>query len=182
VTEAALAGQLAEIPARITEVLRQDELVRKIAAEISQARDVLFLGRGTAFPIALEGALKLKELSYIHAEGYAAGEMKHGPIALIDQKVPVVVLAPPDELFEKTLSNVEEVIARGGRVIMISDAAGVARLEGRAAHCITIPKCGAFAAPLLYAIPVQLLAYFTAVIKGTDVDQPRNLAKSVTVE
>jgi glucosamine--fructose-6-phosphate aminotransferase (isomerizing) len=182
VTEVALAGQLAEIPARITEVLRQDELVRKIAAEISQARDVLFLGRGTAFPIALEGALKLKELSYIHAEGYAAGEMKHGPIALIDEKVPVVVLAPPDELFEKTLSNVEEVIARGGRVIMISDAAGVARLEGRAAHCITIPKCGAFAAPLLYAIPVQLLAYFTAVIKGTDVDQPRNLAKSVTVE
>jgi glucosamine--fructose-6-phosphate aminotransferase (isomerizing) len=180
--EAALAGQLAEIPARATDVLQQHELIQKIAGEVAQARDVLFLGRGTAFPIALEGALKLKEISYIHAEGYAAGEMKHGPIALIDDKVPVVVLAPPDELFDKTLSNVEEVIARGGRVIMISDAAGVARLEGRAAHCIAIPNCGAFAAPLLYAIPMQLLAYFTAVIKGTDVDQPRNLAKSVTVE
>jgi glucosamine--fructose-6-phosphate aminotransferase (isomerizing) len=181
-TEATLAGQLAAVPARVSEVLRQDSHIRNIAAEIAQARDVLFLGRGPVFPIALEGALKLKEISYIHAEGYAAGEMKHGPIALIDDKVPVIVLAPPDELFEKTLSNVEEVIARGGRVVMISDAAGVAQLEGRAAHGIAIPDCGAFTAPLLYAIPLQLLAYHTAVIKGTDVDQPRNLAKSVTVE
>ena len=181
-TEAVLAAQLEEIPARISEVLRQDSHIRQIAADIAQARDVLFLGRGSAYPVALEGALKLKEISYIHAEGYAAGEMKHGPIALIDEKVPVIVLAPPDDLFEKTLSNIEEVIARGGRVVMISDAAGVAQLENRIAQSIALPNCGAFAAPLLYAVPVQLLAYHTAVIKGTDVDQPRNLAKSVTVE
>ena len=150
--------------------------------EIAKARDVLYLGRGSAYPLALEGALKLKELSYIHAEGYAAGEMKHGPIALIDDKVPVIVLAPPDDLFEKTLSNAEEVLARGGRVVMISDAAGVARLQDRLAFGIAIPHCAPFVAPLLYALPVQLLAYHTAVAKGTDVDQPRNLAKSVTVE
>jgi glucosamine--fructose-6-phosphate aminotransferase (isomerizing) len=180
--EAALAHQLAEIPARAAEVLNHDERIREIAKEIAQARDVLYLGRGSAYPLALEGALKLKEISYIHAEGYAAGEMKHGPIALIDDKVPIIVLAPPDDLFEKTLSNVEEVMARGGRVVMISDAAGIARLDGRAAFGIAIPHCAAFVAPLLYAIPIQLLAYHTAVIKGTDVDQPRNLAKSVTVE
>jgi len=180
--EAAMAGQLAEIPSRASEVLNHDERIQEIAAEIAQARDVLYLGRGSAFPLALEGALKLKEISYIHAEGYAAGEMKHGPIALIDDTVPVIVLAPPDDLFEKTLSNVEEVMARGGRVVMISDAAGIARLEGRCAFGITIPKCAPFVAPILYAIPVQLLAYHTAVLKGTDVDQPRNLAKSVTVE
>jgi len=143
---------------------------------------VLYLGRGSAYPLALEGALKLKEISYIHAEGYAAGEMKHGPIALIDDKVPVIVLAPPDDLFEKTMSNAEEVLARGGRVVMISDEAGVARLHGRLFYGIAIPKCAPFVAPLLYAIPIQLLAYHTAVVKGTDVDQPRNLAKSVTVE
>ena len=180
--EAALAGQLAEIPSRASEVLHHDERLQEIAAEIAEARDVLYLGRGTAFPLALEGALKLKEISYIHAEGYAAGEMKHGPIALIDDMVPVIVLAPPDDLFEKTLSNVEEVMARGGRVVMISDAAGVARLEDRLAFGIAIPSCAPFVAPLLYAIPVQLLAYHVAVLKGTDVDQPRNLAKSVTVE
>ena len=180
--EAALAHQLAEIPSRASEVLNHDERIQEIAAEIALARDVLYLGRGSAYPLALEGALKLKEISYIHAEGYAAGEMKHGPIALIDDSVPVIVLAPPDDLFEKTLSNVEEVMARGGRVVMISDAAGVARLEGRVAFGIAIPHCSPFVAPLLYAIPVQLLAYHTAVIKGTDVDQPRNLAKSVTVE
>ncbi|HEX3862213.1 MAG TPA: glutamine--fructose-6-phosphate transaminase (isomerizing) [Stellaceae bacterium] len=180
--EAALAGQLAEIPSRAIEVMNHDERIQEIAAEIALARDVLYLGRGTAYPLALEGALKLKEISYIHAEGYAAGEMKHGPIALIDDNVPVIVLAPPDALFEKTLSNVEEVMARGGRVVMISDAAGVARLEGRLAFGITIPNCAPFVAPLLYAIPVQLLAYHVAVLKGTDVDQPRNLAKSVTVE
>jgi glucosamine--fructose-6-phosphate aminotransferase (isomerizing) len=180
--EATLAGQLAEIPSRASEVLNHDERIQEIAAEIALARDVLYLGRGTAYPLALEGALKLKEISYIHAEGYAAGEMKHGPIALIDDNVPVIVLAPPDALFEKTLSNVEEVMARGGRVVMISDAEGVARLEGRLAFGIAIPHCAPFVAPLLYAIPVQLLAYHVAVLKGTDVDQPRNLAKSVTVE
>jgi glutamine---fructose-6-phosphate transaminase (isomerizing) len=135
--------------------------------------------RGQNLPLALEGALKLKEISYIHAEGYAAGEMKHGPIALIDEAVPVIVLAPHDDLFEKTLGNVEEVMARGGRVVMISDAAGVARLEDRLAFGIAVPRCDQ---PLLYAIPTQLLAYHVAVLKGTDVDQPRNLAKSVTVE
>jgi glucosamine--fructose-6-phosphate aminotransferase (isomerizing) len=180
--EALLAGQLAEIPSRASEVLHHDERIQEIAAEIALARDVLYLGRGTAYPLALEGALKLKEISYIHAEGYAAGEMKHGPIALIDDNVPVIVLAPPGDLFEKTLSNVEEVMARGGRVVMISDAAGVARLDGRLAFGIAVPHCAPFVAPLLYAIPIQLLAYHVAVLKGTDVDQPRNLAKSVTVE
>jgi glucosamine--fructose-6-phosphate aminotransferase (isomerizing) len=181
-TEVALAHQLAEIPSRAADVLNHDERIQEIAAEIALARDVLYLGRGSAYPLALEGALKLKEISYIHAEGYAAGEMKHGPIALIDDKVPVIVLAPPDDLFEKTLSNVEEVMARGGRVVMISDAVGVARLQDRLAFGIAIPHCAPFVAPLLYAIPIQLLAYHTAVLKGTDVDQPRNLAKSVTVE
>jgi glucosamine--fructose-6-phosphate aminotransferase (isomerizing) len=180
--EARLAGQLAEVPSRASEVLHHDENIQEIAAAVALARDVLYLGRGTSYPLALEGALKLKEISYIHAEGYAAGEMKHGPIALIDDNVPVVVVAPPDGLFDKTLSNVEEVIARGGRVVMISDAAGIARLEGRCAFGIAVPQCAPFVAPLLYAIPVQLLAYHTAVLKGTDVDQPRNLAKSVTVE
>jgi glutamine---fructose-6-phosphate transaminase (isomerizing) len=180
--EAELVAALTEIPSRARDVLNHDERLREIAAEIAEARDVLYLGRGTAFPLALEGALKLKEISYIHAEGYAAGEMKHGPIALIDEAVPVIVLAPPDDLFEKTLGNVEEVMARGGRVVMISDAAGVARLEDRLAFGIAVPRCDPFVAPLLYAIPIQLLAYHVAVIKGTDVDQPRNLAKSVTVE
>src|SRR5215472_625421 len=180
--EAELVGQLTEIPSRAGEVLHHDERIQEIAAEIAEARDVLYLGRGSAFPLALEGALKLKEISYIHAEGYAAGEMKHGPIALIDENVPVIVLAPNDDLFEKTLGNVEEVMARGGRVVMISDAVGVARLADRLAFGIAVPNCDPFVAPLLYAIPIQLLAYHTAVIKGTDVDQPRNLAKSVTVE
>jgi glucosamine--fructose-6-phosphate aminotransferase (isomerizing) len=177
-----LGRQLAEIPSLASDVLNHDERIKEISGVIAQARDVLYLGRGSAYPLALEGALKLKEISYIHAEGYAAGEMKHGPIALIDENVPVIVLAPPDELFEKTLANVEEVMARGGRVVMISDAHGIARLEGRAASGIAIPRCADFVAPLLYAIPIQLLAYHTAVRKGTDVDQPRNLAKSVTVE
>jgi glucosamine--fructose-6-phosphate aminotransferase (isomerizing) len=180
--EAELVAALTEIPSRASEVLNHDERLREIAAEIAEARDVLYLGRGSAFPLALEGALKLKEISYIHAEGYAAGEMKHGPIALIDEAVPVIVLAPHDDLFEKTLGNVEEVMARGGRVVMISDAAGVARLEDRLAFGIAVPRCDPFVAPLLFAIPIQLLAYHVAVLKGTDVDQPRNLAKSVTVE
>ncbi len=180
--EAELVGHLTEIPSRAAEVLNHDERLRAIAATIAEARDVLYLGRGTAFPLALEGALKLKEISYIHAEGYAAGEMKHGPIALIDENVPVIVLAPNDDLFEKTRGNVEEVMARGGPVVMISDRAGVARLGERLAYGVAVPDCDPFVAPLLYAIPIQLLAYHTAVIKGTDVDQPRNLAKSVTVE
>src|SRR6516225_6216995 len=180
--EAELVAALTEIPSRAREVLNHDERFREIAAEIAEARDVLYLGRGSAFPLALEGALKLKEISYIHAEGYAAGEMKHGPIALIDEAVPVIVLAPHDDLFEKTLGNVEEVMARGGRVVMISDSTGVDRLADRLAFGIAVPSCDPFVAPLLYAIPIQLLAYHTAVLKGTDVDQPRNLAKSVTVE
>jgi glucosamine--fructose-6-phosphate aminotransferase (isomerizing) len=180
--EAELVGVMIEIQSLAGEVLNQDERIQDIAAGVALARDVLYLGRGSAFPLALEGALKLKEISYIHAEGYAAGEMKHGPIALIDENVPVIVLAPNDNLFEKTFSNVEEVMARGGRVVMISDAAGVAHFADRLAFSIALPSCDPFVAPLLYAIPIQLLAYHTAVLKGTDVDQPRNLAKSVTVE
>ncbi|HCP01151.1 MAG TPA: glutamine--fructose-6-phosphate transaminase (isomerizing) [Rhodospirillaceae bacterium] len=179
---AALAGALGEVPSRMIEVLNHDEGLREIARDVAEARDVLYLGRGTAFPIAMEGALKLKEISYIHAEGYAAGEMKHGPIALIDQSVPVIVLAPNDELFDKTLSNVEEVIARGGKVVFMSDRAGVDKLADKSFAAVEMPVVNAFVAPLLYAIPTQLLAYHTAVVKGTDVDQPRNLAKSVTVE
>jgi glucosamine--fructose-6-phosphate aminotransferase (isomerizing) len=180
--EAALAGFLAEVPSRASEVLHHEERIREIAVAIEGARDVLYLGRGIGYPLALEGALKLKEISYIHAEGYAAGEMKHGPIALIDENVPVIVIAPRDDLFEKTLGNIEEAMARGGRVVMISDAAGIARLGPRLAFGLAVPECDPFVAPLLYALPVQLLAYHVAVIKGTDVDQPRNLAKSVTVE
>jgi glucosamine--fructose-6-phosphate aminotransferase (isomerizing) len=182
VREAELTLALAEVPARASEVLDHDAQIREVAHQVSEARDVLYLGRGTAYPIALEGALKLKEISYIHAEGYAAGEMKHGPIALIDEAVPVIVCAPSGPLFDKTASNVQEVIARGGRVILISDAKGVARLGDRVSEVIELPAVDPFVAPLLYAIPVQLLAYHAAVWKGTDVDQPRNLAKSVTVE
>jgi glutamine---fructose-6-phosphate transaminase (isomerizing) len=179
---AEMAGALTEAPSRMTEVLNHDEALREIAHDVAKARDVLYLGRGTAFPLAMEGALKLKEISYIHAEGYAAGEMKHGPIALIDENVPVIVLAPNDALFDKTLSNVEEVIARGGKVVFMSDKAGVAKLADKAFAAVEMPDVDPFVAPLLYSIPIQLLAYHTAVVKGTDVDQPRNLAKSVTVE
>jgi glucosamine--fructose-6-phosphate aminotransferase (isomerizing) len=179
---AALCGALTEVPSRMTEVLNHDEALREIAHTVAEARDVLYLGRGTAYPLALEGALKLKEISYIHAEGYAAGEMKHGPIALIDETVPVIVIAPSDELFEKTASNVQEVVARGGRVVFFGDAAGISGLGDIAATCIALPAVDPFVAPILYCIPVQLLAYHVAVLKGTDVDQPRNLAKSVTVE
>ena len=181
-TEARLVGALTEVPARAAEVLNHDERLRELAEEIAKARDVLYLGRGTSYPIALEGALKLKEVSYIHAEGYAAGEMKHGPIALIDDGVPVIVIAPTDDLFEKTASNIAEVMARGGRVIFFSDTRGEKRLAGKTAVTIALPEVDPFVTPILYAIPVQLMAYHTAVIKGTDVDQPRNLAKSVTVE
>jgi glutamine---fructose-6-phosphate transaminase (isomerizing) len=179
---ATLARALTEIPSRAAEVLHDDTRIRDIAAAIEPARDVLYLGRGIGYPLALEGALKLKEISYIHAEGYAAGEMKHGPIALIDDAVPVIVIAPSGDLFDKTLGNIEEAMARGGRVVMISDRKGIARLGDRLAFGLAVPECDPFVAPLLYAIPVQLLAYHVAVLKGTDVDQPRNLAKSVTVE
>jgi glucosamine--fructose-6-phosphate aminotransferase (isomerizing) len=180
--EAALSSALVEVPARAAEVLKHDEALQALAKEVAEARDVIYLGRGTGFPIALEGALKLKEISYIHAEGFAAGEMKHGPIALIDETVPVIVIAPSDALFDKTASNMQEVVARGGRVIFLSDKEGVRRLGTMAAATIELPTVDPFVAPILYAIPVQLLAYHTAVLKGTDVDQPRNLAKSVTVE
>ncbi len=180
--EAALCHALTEVPSRVNEVLNHDEAIEKLAHEVVDARDVLYLGRGTGYPIALEGALKLKEISYIHAEGYAAGEMKHGPIALIDEHVPVIVIGPSDELFDKTASNMQEVIARGGRVIFLSDKAGIEKLGDMAAATIELPTVDPFVAPILYTLPIQLLAYHVAVLKGTDVDQPRNLAKSVTVE
>ena len=180
--EAALCHALTEVPSRVNDVLNHDEAIEKLAQEVMDARDVLYLGRGTGYPIALEGALKLKEISYIHAEGYAAGEMKHGPIALIDELVPVIVIAPSDRLFDKTASNMQEVVARGGRVIFLSDKAGIAKLGDMAAATIELPTVDPFVAPILYTIPIQLLAYHVAVLKGTDVDQPRNLAKSVTVE
>ncbi len=181
-TEAALSTALTEVPARVAEILNHDAGVREIAGFLAEARDVLYLGRGSIYPIALEGALKLKEISYIHAEGYAAGEMKHGPIALIDDAVPVIVCAPSGPLFEKTASNISEVAARGGLVVLISDAEGIEKVGEQALYSIELPEIDPFVAPILYALPVQLLAYHTAVIKGTDVDQPRNLAKSVTVE
>jgi glucosamine--fructose-6-phosphate aminotransferase (isomerizing) len=180
--EAELTHALMEVPAKAAEVLNHDGAIQKIARRVAEARDVLFIGRGTSYPIALEGALKLKEISYIHAEGYAAGEMKHGPIALIDENVPVIVAAPTDAVFDKVASNVQEVAARGGRVILFSDAKGVKRVGKQAESAVTLPDCDPFVAPILYAIPVQLLAYHAAVAKGTDLDQPRNLAKAVTVE
>jgi glucosamine--fructose-6-phosphate aminotransferase (isomerizing) len=180
--EAALSQALLEVPARAADVLNHDEAIRAIAADMVEARDVLYLGRGLLYPIALEGALKLKEISYIHAEGYAAGEMKHGPIALIDEDVPIVVCAPSGPLFDKTAANVQEVAARGGKVILLTDAAGRAKLGAKAVHVVELPTVDPFVAPILYSLPVQLLAYHTAVLKGTDVDQPRNLAKAVTVE
>lgn len=179
---ASLVNALMELPAKTAQVLNDDEIIRTLAAEIQHARDVLFFGRGSMMPIAMEGALKLKELSYIHAEGYPAGEMKHGPIALIDPGVPVIAAIPSGPLFEKTASNLQEAAARGGRIIVFSDAAGAAKLAGIATRCIILPDCDPFVAPILYAVPVQLLAYHVAILKGTDVDQPRNLAKSVTVE
>lgn len=170
------------IPALCEKALSLDSKIKTMAETLAKARDVLFLGRGTNYPLALEGALKLKEISYIHAEGYPAGEMKHGPIALLDENVPVVVIAPFDDLFEKTASNLQEVIARGAPVIALTDHKGLPYLESLSVDCLTLPETTAFTAPLVYTIPLQLLAYHTAVLKGTDVDQPRNLAKSVTVE
>jgi glucosamine--fructose-6-phosphate aminotransferase (isomerizing) len=180
--EAVLSQALMELPAQAAEVLNHDASIRVIAADMVEARDVLYLARGLLYPIALEGALKLKEISYIHAEGYAAGEMKHGPIALIDEDVPIVVCAPSGPLFEKSAANVQEVAARGGKVILLSDAEGLRRIGDQAVHVVELPQVDPFVSPILYCLPVQLLAYHTAVLKGTDVDQPRNLAKAVTVE
>ena len=179
--EKELCACLLETPRHIAEFLKQEPAIKLVAEEIAKARDVLYMGRGPSYPLALEGALKLKEISYIHAEGYAAGEMKHGPIALIDGAVPIVVIAPHDSHFEKTISNMQEVMARGGKVLLISDREGIEK-AGNVWASITVPTTNAFITPLLYAIPVQLLAYYAAIAKGTDVDQPRNLAKSVTVE
>jgi glucosamine--fructose-6-phosphate aminotransferase (isomerizing) len=180
--EREIVGHLSQAPAAMNAALSHDEDIERMAPVIARARDVLYLGRGPDYPMAMEGALKLKEISYIHAEGYAAGEMKHGPIALIDDHVPVIVLAPSGPLFEKTVSNMQEVQARGGKVVLISDAEGLAQAGDGLIASIEMPKVHPLIAPLVYAIPVQLLAYHVAVAKGTDVDQPRNLAKSVTVE
>ena len=180
--ERAIVAQLAEAPAAINAALGHDDAIRDMAHAVAGARDVLYLGRGTDYPLALEGALKLKEISYIHAEGYAAGEMKHGPIALIDDHVPVIVIAPSGPLFDKTVSKMQEVRARGGKVILISDERGIAAAGEGCIATITMPEVHPLIAPLVYAVPVQLLAYHVGVLKGADVDQPRNLAKSVTVE
>lgn len=181
--KATLTEALRHLPKQAAEILNHDDAIKDIAKQLVDVRDMLYIGRGALYPIALEGALKLKEISYIHAEGYAAGEMKHGPIALIDDKVPIVVVAPAnDVLFEKTASNVQETVARGGKVLLFSDAQGCEKLKAQSVWQVTLDQVHPFVAPILYAIPVQLLAYHVAVAKGTDVDQPRNLAKSVTVE
>jgi len=180
--EERLVGGAVEIPRHITEALRLEHEIEAVAKDLAKAKDVLYLGRGTSYPLALEGALKLKEISYIHAEGYAAGELKHGPIALIDETVPVVVIAPYDRIYEKTVSNMQEVAARGGRIILFTDEKGAGHTGVETLKTFVLPDVPATTAPLVYAAPVQLLAYHTAVVMGTDVDQPRNLAKSVTVE
>ncbi len=180
--EAALVHGLIEIPRLMAAALATEPQIEKLARDIAKSRDVLYLGRGTSYPLALEGALKLKEISYIHAEGYAAGELKHGPIALIDENMPIVVIAPYDRVFEKTVSNMQEVAARGGNIILMTDAKGAAEATVESLVTIVLPDMAATFTPMVYAVPVQLLAYHTAVIMGTDVDQPRNLAKSVTVE
>jgi glutamine---fructose-6-phosphate transaminase (isomerizing) len=180
--EKALVTALIETPRHMAAALALEPRIEHLARELSKSRDVLYLGRGTSYPLALEGALKLKEISYIHAEGYAAGELKHGPIALIDETMPVVVIAPHDRVFEKTVSNMQEVAARGGRIILITDPKGAAEATVDSLVTMTVPDMPVILTPLVYAIPVQLIAYHTAVIIGTDVDQPRNLAKSVTVE
>jgi glucosamine--fructose-6-phosphate aminotransferase (isomerizing) len=182
VDEARLVHGLVEIPRLMAAALTSEPQIEKLAREIAKRKDVLYLGRGTSYPLALEGALKLKEISYIHAEGYAAGELKHGPIALIDENMPVVVIAPYDRVFEKTVSNMQEVAARGGNIILMTDAKGAAEATIQSLVTIVLPDMAATFTPMVYAVPVQLLAYHTAVIMGTDVDQPRNLAKSVTVE
>ncbi len=180
--EKKLVRALIEVPRHMAQALALEPEIEKLARDLAKSRDVLYLGRGTSFPLALEGALKLKEISYIHAEGYAAGELKHGPIALIDETMPVIVIAPHDRVFEKTVSNMQEVAARGGRIILVTDPKGAAEATVESTATLTLPEMASTVAPLVYAVPVQLIAYHTAVIMGTDVDQPRNLAKSVTVE
>ena len=180
--ERRLVHALIEVPGLMAEALKLEPKIEQLARHLAKSRDVLYIGRGTSYPIALEGALKLKEISYIHAEGYAAGELKHGPIALIDETMPVIVIAPYDRVFEKTVSNMQEVAARGGRIILLTDPKGAAEVTVESLVTLTLPAMSATVTPLVYAIPVQLIAYHTAVIMGTDVDQPRNLAKSVTVE
>lgn len=180
--EGDLLAHLLDLPSRASEVFSRVSDIQAMAASVAEARDVLYLGRGICFPVALEGALKLKEISYIHAEAYAAGEMKHGPISLIDKDVPIVVIAPSTVLFDKTLSNIQEAKARGGRIMAFTDEKGAERLSGIAEHMVILPAVDPFVAPILYTIPVQMLAYEVALRRGTDVDQPRNLAKSVTVE
>lgn len=164
------------------EILSREPALQAIANKISVAQDIIYIGRGTGFPVALEGALKLKEISYIHAEGFAAGELKHGPIALIDETVPVIAIAPSDDTFEKTASNIQEVVARGAKVVLLSDKKGIEKISHLADSVFEVPAGTMLSNPILYAVPVQMLAYHVAVLKGTDVDQPRNLAKSVTVE
>ena len=180
--EAGLVHALIEIPRLMAAALGTEPQIEKLARDIAKCKDVLYLGRGTSYPLALEGALKLKEISYIHAEGYAAGELKHGPIALIDENMPIVVIAPHDGVFEKTVSNMQEVAARGGNIILMTDAKGAAEATVKSMVTIVLPDMASIFTPIVYAVPVQLLAYHTAVVMGTDVDQPRNLAKSVTVE
>ena len=180
--EKALIRGLSEAPRLANQVLKLDHQIEKVARDLAHYRHVLYLGRDTNFPLAMEGALKLKEISYIHAEGYAAGELKHGPIALIDENMPVIVIAPHDRIFEKTVSNMQEVAARGGKIILITDAKGAAQSSVKTMETIILPDVPEIISPIIYALPIQMLAYFTAVFMGTDVDQPRNLAKSVTVE
>jgi glucosamine--fructose-6-phosphate aminotransferase (isomerizing) len=180
--ERKLVHALIEVPRLMAEALKLEPKIEQLARDLSKSRDVLYLGRGTSYPLALEGALKLKEISYIHAEGYAAGELKHGPIALIDENMPVIVIAPYDRVFEKTVSNMQEVAARGGKIILVTDPKGAAEATVDSLVTLALPEMPATITPLVYAIPVQLIAYHTAVMMGTDVDQPRNLAKSVTVE
>ncbi|EKF43728.1 glucosamine--fructose-6-phosphate aminotransferase [Nitratireductor indicus C115] len=180
--EVDLVRQLSEAPRYASQVLKLSERIESVARELSHVRHVLYLGRDTNYPLAMEGALKLKEISYIHAEGYAAGELKHGPIALIDEQMPVIVIAPHDHIFEKTVSNMQEVAARGGRIILITDEKGARKATIKTLDTIVMPDVPEFLSPIVYALPIQLLAYHTAVFMGTDVDQPRNLAKSVTVE
>jgi glutamine---fructose-6-phosphate transaminase (isomerizing) len=180
--EKALVRALIEVPRLMSEALALEPQIERLARDLSKCRDVLYLGRGTSYPLALEGALKLKEISYIHAEGYAAGELKHGPIALIDENMPVIVIGPHDRVFEKTVSNMQEVAARRGKIILITDPDGAREAHADGLAKLTLPAMPASVTPLVYAIPVQLIAYHTAVVMGTDVDQPRNLAKSVTVE
>ena len=185
ITDAQMAehiSALRSLPALMNHAIERSGAMKSTARKLAEARDILFLGRGVMYPLALEGALKLKEISYIHAEAYASGELKHGPIALIDKSVPVVVMAPRDVLFDKTVSNMQEVMARKGKVVLVSDSAGIAEAGDGTWSTLTMPTCPDLLAPILYAVPAQLLAYQTAVAKGTDVDQPRNLAKSVTVE